>query len=105
MKMGVQAYSSWYVPQRYSEDNHGPHHTMLPQLGVSRQRPHRSGQYWHACTQGQALHLHAVSQAVHAYLVEQPRDLVQGHADEIRVKTPGGIVWLALAMRVRTRLG
>jgi transposase-like protein len=43
-------------------------------------------------------------QAVQEYLVEQPRDLGQVQADEIRVKTPQGIVWMALAMMVRTRL-
>ena len=43
-------------------------------------------------------------QAVQAQLGEQPRDLGQGQADEIRVKTPGGIVWMALAMMVSTRL-
>src|SRR5213595_2824439 len=43
-------------------------------------------------------------QAVHEYLVEQPRDLGQVQADEIRVKKQGGIVWMALAMMVRTRL-
>lgn len=43
-------------------------------------------------------------QAVQEYLVEQPRDLGQGQADEIRVKTQGGIVWMALAMMVKTRL-
>jgi transposase-like protein len=42
--------------------------------------------------------------AVQAHLVEEPRDLGQGQADEIRVKTQGGIVWMALAMMVRTRL-
>src|SRR2546427_1971771 len=44
-------------------------------------------------------------QAVQEHLVEQPRDLGQVQADEIRVKKPGGIVWMALAMMVRTRLG
>ena len=39
-----------------------------------------------------------------AYLVEQPRDLGHVQADASRVKTPGGVVWLALAMMVRTRL-
>jgi hypothetical protein len=34
-----------------------------------------------------------------------PGDLGQGQADEIRVKKPGGIVWMALAMMVKTRLG
>jgi hypothetical protein len=36
--------------------------------------------------------------------VEQPRDLGQGQADESRVKKPGGIVWMALAMMVSTRV-
>src|SRR5262245_57555045 len=43
-------------------------------------------------------------QAVHEYLVEQPRDLGQVQADEIRVKKQGGIVWMALAMMVQPRL-
>ena len=43
-------------------------------------------------------------QAVQEYLVEHPRDLGQVQADEIRVKTQGRIVWMALAMMVRTRL-
>jgi len=43
-------------------------------------------------------------QAVHEYLVEQPRALGQGQADELRVKKQGGIVWMALAMMVQTRL-
>jgi transposase-like protein len=43
-------------------------------------------------------------QAVHEHLVEQPRDLGQVQADEIRVKKQGGIVGMALAMRVKTRL-
>jgi transposase-like protein len=43
-------------------------------------------------------------QAVHEYLVEQPRDLGQVQADEIRVKKQGRIVWMALAMMVKTRL-
>jgi len=43
-------------------------------------------------------------QAVQEYLVEQPRDLGQGQADELRVKKQGGIVWMALAMMVKTRL-
>src|SRR5262252_2637951 len=42
-------------------------------------------------------------QAVHEYLVEQPRDLGQGQADELRGKKQGGIVWMALAMMVTTR--
>jgi len=43
-------------------------------------------------------------QAVQEHLVEQPRDLGQVQADELRVKKQGGIVWMALAMMVRTRL-
>jgi transposase-like protein len=43
-------------------------------------------------------------QAVHESLVEQPRDLGQVQADELRVKKQGGIVWMALAMMVQTRL-
>src|SRR5262249_38547460 len=43
-------------------------------------------------------------QGVHAYLVEQPRDLGQVQADELRVKKQGGIVWMAMAMMVKTRL-
>jgi len=43
-------------------------------------------------------------QAVHEYLVEQPRDLGQVQADELRVKKQGGIVWMALAMMIKTRL-
>jgi transposase-like protein len=43
-------------------------------------------------------------QAVHEYLIEQPRDLGQVQADELRVKKQGGIVWMALAMMVKTRL-
>jgi transposase-like protein len=43
-------------------------------------------------------------QAGHEYLVEQPRDLGPVQADEIRVKKQGSIVWMALAMMVKTRL-
>ena len=43
-------------------------------------------------------------QAVQEHLVEQPRDLGQVQADEIRVKKQGGIVWMALAMMISTRL-
>lgn len=41
---------------------------------------------------------------VHEHLVEQPRDLGQVQADEIHVKKQGGVVWMALALEVRTRL-
>jgi hypothetical protein len=43
-------------------------------------------------------------QAVQEPRVEQPRALRQGHADASRVKQQGGIVWMALAMMVSTRL-
>jgi transposase-like protein/IS1 family transposase len=43
-------------------------------------------------------------QAVQEYVVEQPRDVGQVQADELRVKKQGGIVWMALAMMVKTRL-
>jgi hypothetical protein len=43
-------------------------------------------------------------QTVHESLVEQPRDLGQVQAAELRVKKQGGIVWMALAMMVKTRL-
>jgi transposase-like protein len=44
------------------------------------------------------------SQVVHEHLVQTPRDLGQVQADEIRVKKQGGVVWMALAMMVSTRL-
>jgi transposase-like protein len=50
----------------------------------------------------EAAGLHAA--AVHQQLVVQPRDLGQVQADEMRVKTQCGIVWLAMAMMVATRL-
>jgi transposase-like protein len=43
-------------------------------------------------------------QAVQQHLVEQPRDLGEVQADEIRVKKQGGTVWMALALMVSTRL-
>jgi len=46
----------------------------------------------------------AQGQAVQEHLVEQPHDLGQVQADEIRVKKQGGMVWMALAMMVCTRL-
>jgi len=41
---------------------------------------------------------------VHAHLVQRPRDLGQVQADELRVKKQGGIVWLATALQVSSRL-
>ena len=44
-------------------------------------------------------------QAVHAHVVAaQPLDLQQVQADEIRVKTQQGVVWMAMALMVSTRL-
>lgn len=43
-------------------------------------------------------------EAVHQYLVCQPRDLGGVQADELRVRQQGGVVWVALAMQVATRL-
>jgi transposase-like protein len=42
-------------------------------------------------------------QAVHADLVEHPRDLGQVQADALRVKRQGGSVWRAWAMLIKTR--
>ena len=163
MQTGVQTYSSWYVPQRYSEDNHRPHNDILPQLGLPCQRPHRPGNIGIHSRKEQAVHMQECyttfsatkgtvfyrlrtsaetvvpvvtllahgrpvqaivaafgfdertvaewwarsgrqGQAVQEYPVEHPRDLGQVQADELRVKKQGGIVWMALAMMVKTRL-
>ena len=57
----------------------------------------RTGAVWEARSGRQG-------QAVQEHLVEQPRNLGQVQADEIRVTKQGGIVWMALAMMVQTRL-
>ena len=44
------------------------------------------------------------AEMVHHAQVTQPRDLGQVQADEVRVKTQCGIVWMAMAMMVATRL-
>jgi transposase-like protein len=44
------------------------------------------------------------AQHIQQALVEQPRDLQQVQADEIRVKTQRGLLWMALALMVSTRL-
>ena len=46
----------------------------------------------------------AQCQQVQQHLVEQPRDLGEAQADELRVKQQGKIVWVALAMQTATRL-
>jgi transposase-like protein/IS1 family transposase len=45
------------------------------------------------------------SQAVHAAQIEHPLDLGHVQADEMRVKKQKGIVWMAMAIQVKTRLG
>ena len=45
------------------------------------------------------------TQAVQEHLVEQPPDLGQVQADESRVKKPGGLVGMALAMRIKPAWG
>ncbi len=73
---------------------HGcPVHAIVAALGVDE----RTVAAWWARSGRQG-------QAVQAYLVEQPRDLGQVQADELRVKQQGGIVWMALAMMVKTRV-
>jgi transposase-like protein/IS1 family transposase len=73
---------------------HGcPLHAIVAALGFDERTV---ADWWARCgRQGQA---------VQEYLVEQPRDLGQVQADELRVKKQGGIVWMALAMMVKTRL-
>jgi len=44
------------------------------------------------------------AEAVHHVEVVQPRDLVQVQADEIHVKSQAGVLWMALALMVSTRL-
>jgi hypothetical protein len=65
-KIGVQTYSflacSPATPGE--EKHHGPRHHILPQSGVPRQRPNRSGQHSHPFVQGPALPVHGVPQDV-----------------------------------------
>src|SRR4029450_2500141 len=61
MLTGVQTYSSWYVPQRYWEDKHGPHDDILPQSALPCQRPNGPGQYRYPFAEGAALPLPRVS--------------------------------------------
>jgi transposase-like protein len=41
---------------------------------------------------------------IHEHLLLKPRDLAHVQADELRVKTQGSIVWMAMALMVSTRL-
>lgn len=43
-------------------------------------------------------------QAVHEHLVQQPRDVGQVQMDELRIKQQGAVIWMAMAVWVRTRL-
>src|ERR671933_456720 len=54
----------------------------------------------------EAVHLAQVvhAEAVHHAQVVQPRDLGQVQADEVRVTTQCGIVWMAMALMVSSRL-
>src|SRR5437016_4730596 len=164
MKMGIQAYSAWHVPQRDSEDTSmDPTTTFCPNVACPARGQTGQGNIGiHSCkdkrfictechktfsaTKGTAFYrlrtaaetvslvvtllahgcpLQAIvaafgfdertvaawwarsgrqGQAVQEYLVEQPRDLGHVQADELRVKKQGGIVWMALAMMVKTRL-
>jgi transposase-like protein len=73
------------------------HGGPLPALVVALGSDERTGAGWGARSG-------AHGQAVQEPLVEPPRDLGQVHADESRVKKPGGMVWMAWAMRVWTRV-
>ena len=73
------------------------HGCPIPAIEVAFGLQTRTVQAWVAAA-GQ----HA--QGIQQVLVEQPRDLQQVQADEIRVKTQTGVVWLALAVMVSTRL-
>jgi hypothetical protein len=71
----------------------GPRQAIVVALGSDE----RTGAGWGARSG-------AHGQAVQEPLVEPPRDLGQVQADESRVKKPGGMVWMAWAMRVWTRV-
>ena len=44
------------------------------------------------------------AEALHHAEVVQPRELVQVQADELHIKTQAGVLWMAMAMMVSTRL-
>jgi hypothetical protein len=75
MQTGGQPYASWEVPPRVSEEKHGPHNHMPPQRGMPGPRPHRSGHYGYPGMEGEALPLHAVSQAVQRHHKHHGRPL------------------------------
>src|SRR5712664_4086740 len=164
MTMRVQAYSSWYVPQRDSEETSmDPTTTFCPNMACPARGQSGQGNigihsrkdkrfmctechktfsarkgtvFYRLRTAAETVALVVTllahgcpvqaivaafgfdertvadgwarsgrqGQAVHEYLVEQPRDLGQVQADALRVKKQGGIVWMALAMMVKSRL-
>jgi hypothetical protein len=59
MKMGVQTYVSWHVPQQRQEGHHGPHNGILPRSGMPCQRPSRPGKHGCPLAPGPAVHLYA----------------------------------------------
>jgi hypothetical protein len=71
----------------------GPLQALVVAFGYDE----RTGACWLARAGGQG-------QAVQEHRVEHPRALGQVQADEIRGKKQGGIVWMALALMVSTRL-
>jgi transposase-like protein len=73
------------------------HGCPIPAIEVAFGVQARTVRHWIAAT-GQ----HA--QAIQQELVEQPRNLQQVQADEIRVKTQHGVLWMAMAIMVSTRL-
>jgi transposase-like protein len=46
----------------------------------------------------------AHTEALHHGVVVQPRDLLHVQADEVHVKTQAGVLWMAMALMVSTRL-
>ncbi len=72
----------------------GPRHALVVALG-SAERP----------VAGWGARGGAQGQAVQEPLVEPPRAVGQGQAEEVRVKKQGAMVWMAVARMVRPRLG
>jgi hypothetical protein len=66
-KTGVQTYSSWHAATQSQEESHEPHDRILPQSGVSGQRPNWPGQHRHPFAQGQAVYVYRVPQNVQCH--------------------------------------
>jgi transposase-like protein len=73
------------------------HGCPVPAISATFKRQSRTVRHW-VDQAGQ--HCEQVQQQ----LVEQPRPLQQVQADEIRVKTQSGVMWMAMALVVPTRL-